>query len=46
MSVFTAYLESNRGEDSSLARQNFIFCGISNVVFLVNSSGGVFHLRV
>ena len=46
MSVFTAYFYSNRGEVSSLARLNFIFRGISCVVFLVNRSGGVFLQRV
>ena len=29
-----------------LWRDKIIFCGISTVVFLVNSSGGVFLLRV
>ena len=46
MSVFTAYLHSNCGEVSSFARKSLMFSGISTVVFLVNSSGGVFLLRV
>ena len=46
MSVFTAYLHSNRGEVSSFARKNLMFCGISTVVFLVSNSGGVFQLGV
>ena len=46
MSVFTAYLHSNRSEVSCLARYDFLFCGISSVVFLVDCSGGVFLLRV
>ena len=29
-----------------LQRKNFVFCGISTVVFRVNNSGGVFLLRV
>ena len=46
MSVFIAYLHCNFGEVSSFARKNLIFCGNLTVVFLVNSSGGVFLLRV
>ena len=46
LSVITAYLHCNLGDVSSFARKNFIFCGISTVVFLVNNSGGVFLLRV
>ena len=34
-SIFTAYSHSGHGDFSSFARNNFIFCGISTVVFLV-----------
>ena len=44
--VFTAYLNSNRGNFLSFARKSLIFCAISTVVFLVNSSSGVFRLSV
>ena len=44
MSVFTAYLHSSRGDVSSFARKNFIFLGISTVVFRVNNSGVSFDL--
>ena len=43
MSVFTAYLHSSRGDVSFSAKLNFIFLGISTVVFRVNNSGGVFR---
>ena len=46
MSVFTAYLHSSRGDVSFSARKNFIFLGISTVVFRVSYSGGVFRLNV
>ena len=46
MSVFTAYLHFNRGEVSSFARKNLLFCDISTVVLLVNYPSGVFLLRV
>ena len=46
MSVFTAYLYSNRGDVSFFARQNLIFFGISTVVFRVSSSDGVILLTV
>ena len=42
--VFTAYLHSNRGGNSSFAIKNFIFCGISTVVFRVSNSVCVFRL--
>ena len=46
MSVFTAYLHSSRGDVSSFARQNLMFCGISTVVFRVSNSSGVFRINV
>ena len=39
--VFIAYLHSNRGDNSSFAIKNFIFCGISTVVFRVSNSSCV-----
>ena len=44
--VFTAYLHSNRGDISSFVRKNFVFGGISTVIFLVFISGGAFRLSV
>ena len=46
MSVFTACLQSNRGEFSSFPRKNLIFRGILTVVFLVSNSGSVFLLKL
>ena len=46
MSVFTAYLHSNRSEVSFFKRKKSLFCGISTVVFLVSNSVAVFLLRV
>ena len=42
----SVYLFCIPGEVSSLARKNLMICGISNVVFRVKNSGGVFILRV
>ena len=44
--VFTAYSHATRGDVSPFARENFMFCGISSVVFPVITSGGVFRLSV
>ena len=46
MSVFTAYLNSKRGEVSSFERKYLKFYGNSTVVFLVSTLGGVVLLRV
>ena len=46
MSLFTAYLRSNRADVSPFARKNFIFCGLCTLIFLVINSGGVLRLSV
>ena len=44
--MLTACLQPSRGDVSCLAREKTIFCGISEVGFRVNSTGGVFRLSV
>ena len=45
-SILNEYLHSSRGDVSSFARNNFIFCGVFTFVFRVSKSGGVFGLGV
>ena len=43
---YCIYIYSNRGDVWSFARENFMFYGITTVVFLLINSGGVFQLSV